>query len=375
MFDDSPVFLQPRLRIFLSADIVGSTALKQSPLGASKRHEQRTKWFGKIQGFYFEAQTAFLNEFAERREANSDDLSRFGDAPKLWKTVGDEVLFTKVVSDHRQVAQTLHCWMVAVEKMRRFIKKDDGRLDIKSSAWIAGFPFRNSEVAVPDGQAVKNDHNGDWILTSGKCLEEYYDGGNKKDVSIDFIGPNIDIGFRLSGHCSSRKFVISVEIAYILSITNPKEEIGERVFNIYFDGSVPLKGVLGGLNYPLFWLDLSPEESLSRYEDKLAGVCELNRDNLRKYCKTFFEEHKAYVFPPFIVSDSEPEFELRPDWYDEEHKNLVTAYERAQSLNEQMSGPPDDGADQAINPTIDPILENFRKWIAHSANKISDPEG
>jgi hypothetical protein len=375
MFENSPEFLKPRLRLFLSADIVGSTALKQSPLGQQKRHEQRTKWFTKIQGFYFEAQTAFATEFEEQRDKCNDD-ARFGEAPKLWKTVGDEVLFTKVVSDHRQVAQTLHCWMAAVERMRRFIKKDDTRLDVKSSAWLAGFPFRNSEVAVPDGDAAKNDYNGDWILASGKYLEDYYADPSTNKVSLDFIGPNIDIGFRLSSYCSSRKLTVSVEIAYILSTTNPKEEIDDRVFSIFFDGSLPLKGVLGGLNYPIFWLDISPDKSLARFEDKLAGIEKLDRDDLRKYCIEFFTEYSVYTFPPFIVSDQEPEFNIRPDWYDEEHANLVKAYDSAKEQNELISESL--GKDDAPSNTDDPDAENQRQeleaWVDNALRKKGEDE-
>lgn len=335
MFKDAPHFLQPRLRLFLSADIVGSTALKQSPLGEQKRHEQRTKWFTKIQGFYFEAQKAFSKEFNELKQ-KLQDPEKIGDPPLLWKTVGDEVLFTKIITDHRQVVQTLHCWMKAVESMRRFIKKDDPRLDIKCSSWIAGFPFRNSEVAVSENSSEKDEFNGDWFLASGKTLEKYYKNPSNSSIYLDFIGPNIDIGFRLSQFCSSRKFIISIDVAYILSIANPKPDIDDRVFNVYFDGSHPLKGVLGGLHYPIFWLDLSPNESLPKFEDVIANVNPVDRDALRKFCSKFFDDHKIYTFPPFIVSDDEPEFITRPEWYDDEHAKLVQSYHSAMSANEDL---------------------------------------
>lgn len=357
MFDNSPEFLKPRLRLFLSADVVGSTALKQPSIG-QQRHEQRTEWFSKIQGFYFEAQKAFSSKFKDHK-LDANDAAMYGDTPVLWKTVGDEVLFTKVISDHRQVPLTLHCWMHAVEKMRGFLKKDNSRLDVKCTCWIAGFPFRNSEVAVPNAKNEQDQFNGDWFAASGTLINQHYENIEQSNVSLDFIGPSIDIGFRLSQFCSSRKFVISIEVAYILAIANPRDNIDSRVFSIYSDGSVPLKGVLGGLNYPVFWLDSSKKNSLAKSEDKLLNIKTLNRDELKEYCDSFFQEHNGHTFAPFISNDNEPELTTMPEWYEDEHQKLVTSYERSIREIKDFSSSMDDKNEQDAdkeNSEIDPQI-------------------
>lgn len=328
----------------MSADIVGSTALKQSPFTSSKT-EQRATWFSKIQGFYFEADQAFRREFNSFQD-NESDSDLVGPYPELWKTIGDEVVFVKVVSDHRQVVHTLRCWMRAMEAVRKFVKKDNSRLDVKCTTWLAGFPFRNSEVAVEIGKEIGNYGSGDGFVESGKLLNRIYEGDGEVDAIVDYIGPSIDIGFRLSQYSSSRKFIVSVDVAFVLALANPGDMVKDPVFSIYFDGSHVLKGVLGGLRYPIFWLDLSPDNAIERFEDGLTAIEPVDRDRLREYCNQFYDEYDAYTFRPFIVSDNEQPLKSRPPWYDKDHAALVRNF-LIETTEEQSTGEPEPGEEEA----------------------------
>lgn len=363
-FEGCPEFLKPRLRLFLSADIVGSTALKQSPFGTHSKADQRASWFSKIQGFYFEAHKAFISE-CDKLCGEKEDPDFLGPLPVLWKTVGDEVLFVKHLTDHRQLVHTLRCWMDAVDRMRAFIKKDNARLDVKCTAWIAGFPFRNSEVAVITGDKLDVSGGEDWFIEGGRILNKIYNGDNDVDASVDYIGPSIDIGFRLTGFSSSRKFVVSVDIAYILALANPGPEVGSPVFNLYYDGAHVLKGVLGGLRYPVFWIDLSPNDSIERFEDTLTDLQPVNRDRLREYCHRFYVEHTSYTFPPFIFSETEQQIAERPSWYDEDHAKLVKNFEieleADAALAEEMMPPSeaDDGGEELSQDDVERFLSEL----------------
>jgi len=316
-----PEFLQPRLRLFLSADIVGSTAYKQALLSPGSDPAQRIKWVSKIQGFYFEATKAFLARCAEVCEGAAE-LAAFGEAPQLWKTIGDEVLFTKVLTHHSQVAIVLDCWLYALERMREYLKKGGAPLDVKATAWIAGFPLRNSEVAVSTASDPIEAEDGDWFVEGGKLLNGIYNGTSSPGVSKDYIGPSIDIGFRLTTLSSSRRLIVSVDVAYILSLSNPGRLENSPVYRIYYQGAAVLKGVFGGVNYPVFWIDMSPAQSLDRLEDELTGLAQLSRDKLRRYCLRFYQEYSGYTFPPFIDDGSE-QLIPKPDWYDADLEGLI----------------------------------------------------
>ena len=91
-----------------------------------------------IQGFYAEAQAQLRATW----DVNAKAVTYFdpGPSPSLWKVIGDEITFTKVLTDHRQVAFTLACWCEAMEQVRKFVRRSpSGRLDLKCAAWTAGF--------------------------------------------------------------------------------------------------------------------------------------------------------------------------------------------------------------------------------------------
>jgi hypothetical protein len=332
-----PEFLKPRLRLFLSADIVGSTAMKQSPAHGSTtdpkiRTTSRMAWFSKIQGFYIEAYRNFIENWAAAKQASCDN-DKFGDQPTLWKTVGDEILFTKLISDHRQVAETLRVWLTTIHAVRQFLQKDGKALDIKATAWVAGFPLRNSEVAVISDATqmatltTGDSDDGEWFAAGGKILDDLYSKGPPPPGSVDFIGPAIDTGFRLSEFSSSRRFVVSLDVAYILARTNPGDVDSDPIFSVYYYGPKNLKGVIGGHGYPVFWIDSSPLDSVDRLEDNLTGLIPLNRDRLKEYSSRFFSENIRYLSPPFIVSSTEQSLGKAPDGYEEDRDALIRSFQ------------------------------------------------
>lgn len=377
---DCPEFLKPRLRLFLSADIVGSTGLKQSRLGASAKEiqKQHAAWFSAIQGFYIEARQSFLAEWDSAQKRWTGRTEHFGQAPEVWKTIGDEVIFVKTLTDYRQVSVTLKCWIEALSSMRAFLQEQNSRLNVKSTAWLAGFPIENKEVVISldgpsDGRQIE-----DYYKESGNILNEYYSRTYERDISLDFIGPAIDIGFRLSGHSDSRKFILGVGIPYILALTNPTRDELLDDFDVYYSGSVPLKGVLGGLTYPLFWIDLAEKESLAAREDRLTRFEPPGRDAIRRYCEAFYVEHSAYIFTPFICSNTEQQLTDLPHWYEELHKNL------AKNFTSDSSNEPDDGnEDQLIGPRQSDadieakaraLVDELPKARSSFAEKAGEPE-
>lgn len=324
-----PPFLEPRLRLFLSADIVGSTSLKQVRLKTSydgSDIEQGPKWFSAIQGFYFEASQAFLTEWSKRAESSADKDRLYGEPPRFWKSVGDEVLFTKILTDYQQLVTTLHCWLTAVKRMRVFLKAESPALDVKCTAWTAGFPFFNREVVIGN----RNPHSApieDYFRASGEMLNTHYENIDSSDVSVDYIGPSIDTGFRLTGHSSSRKMVLSIDAAYLVSMTNFDGELAR--LDLYYEGAFSLKGVIGGAPYPVFWINMSQADSLAVKEDRLKDQKSCNREDVKEFCDAFYAEYGHFMFKPFIKDDGNQFLSKRPDWYDNYHENLVKNFRKS----------------------------------------------
>ncbi len=355
-----PPFLEPRLRLFLSADIVGSTSLKQSRARPAETAQDATSgpvWFSAIQGFYFEAAQAFLSEWTHREAKSDRPKELYGDEPTFWKSVGDEVLFVKVLGDHRQVITTLSCWMLAVERMRIFLKAENPSLDVKCTAWVAGFPFRNREVVIgrypsTDGRRVEN-----YYQESGNLLNAIYNKTDTYGLTVDYIGPSIDTGFRLTGFSSNRKMVVSIDIAYFISMTSFDGEVTRIGLN--YDGSQSLKGVMGGASYPIFWIDMSGSNSLASREDKLRAQSGASKETVKEYCDAFYQEYSSFTFRPFIKGDVGQTMAKMPPWYEGYHASLVTNF----TLPDNEYAPDEEEhkeADALINPThLKELLEEI----------------
>ena len=153
-------FAQPHLRLFLSADVVGSTAFKQQNKGndsagraagrASARSTDQT-WLHVALAFYQNIEQRFRENWLDYTGSHPHDAPGFarvaGEAPELWKTVGDEVLFTKVIEQPQQAIFCLHAWAVTILELQQELRSKH-QLDLKSCAWLTDFPIRNVEIAL-----------------------------------------------------------------------------------------------------------------------------------------------------------------------------------------------------------------------------------
>ena len=84
-------------------------------------------------------------------------------------------------------------------RLAEAIKKFNGgnsSLRVKGTAWVAGFPVRNIELYIP-----KNMHKN---KAEPECVR-------------DFLGPSIDLGFRLSKKASEARLILSPSLAYLIA--------------------------------------------------------------------------------------------------------------------------------------------------------------
>lgn len=234
---------RPKLKLFLSADIVGSTAYKQR---IPKTSIETTSWSYYIRQFYKRVSDGFITNYGRfqiHQDFLEDNERLFGPPPRFWKTVGDEILFWKELTAEDQIWMTLRAWLDTIADVREWLTAMGTGLDIKSTAWVAGFPLRNRAVTndlitspqltLKDDKFKLEDIRSDFgrdsqaldQLKSLIILEGFYrsegpeTSGQSTDSLVDFIGSGIDTGFRLAGNSSTRRMIVNVELAYLMAVS------------------------------------------------------------------------------------------------------------------------------------------------------------
>src|SRR5581483_817302 len=113
-----PRFLQPKLRLFLSADLVGSTASKQRPNFPIREPGRlwadtgmAPAWLSPIANFFGAFQEAFVREWKVFRTLIAPKLGiEVSSDPTFWKANGDELIFEKELSDRKEILGCIDAW-------------------------------------------------------------------------------------------------------------------------------------------------------------------------------------------------------------------------------------------------------------------------
>ena len=328
-------FLKPYLRIFLSIDVVGSTQFKQniSQIKNIKNEEELNEpWLDAILEFYHQVSSIFFQtweNYSDKADKNYNWDS--GEKPKLWKAVGDELIFTKKISDHRQAYVCVAALIDTAKNCRKKLQKHSNNINLKCTAWIAGFPVNNKEVLL-NKDFSKNTDVGDYIYENMNRLKNK-DENKGENFLEDYIGPSIDTGFRLGAFSSSRKCILSVDLAYLLShvsgnLTNVSPQL--KHFTYFYEGKHVLKGVNNGKPYPIFWIDTSDEDNqMIKWEDKLENRLPIPHSDVKGFCEHFLEQNKdTHIMRPYIITDKHDIFSNIPDHHKKQIEKLFNYYNK-----------------------------------------------
>jgi hypothetical protein len=357
-----PLYLSSKLRIFFTADIVGSTNYKQKhaqrtgssdkgsdTISAKRKKDLHPMWFAPIADFYSQTQKSLDDEWNDLHKSINKELSQdIGDAPSFWKTIGDEICFSKLVTSDVCLLAALEAWTQTLVKVRKMLKEHDPDLDVKSAGWLAGFPIHNTEIILAANskseQSLK-DADDDFVYNALLLLERYYEnsGAGTEGLTQDFVGPSIDTGFRIAAHATPRKMTISVELAYMCadaslrlkeSKTGTRQQARDRIVDVTFgyDGRIPLKGVMGGSHYPILWLDLDTTDGkasqLNDSESKILNNSYKDKTKeFKDFCCNFIDHHSAYLCKPYVLDDKENNVlgDVPPHHADQKQKLLKIA--------------------------------------------------
>lgn len=334
-----PIFLQPKLRLFLSVDLVGSTASKQRPNFPIREPGRlwadggmAPPWLSPIANFFGAFQEAFVREWRIFRTQTAPHLGiAITTDPTFWKANGDELIFVKELVDRKEILGCIDAWLKALQSLRPQLTASG--LDVKATAWTAGFPVTNSELIFQVNPVTPDTpFEDDPRLQQFYLLEEWHlNPTSQNSLVMDFIGPSIDTGFRLASRSSPRRFVISIDIAYFLATAHlPARKIIE-IPRIFYAGKSDLKGVLGGKPYPIFWIDTMVGQKFAESEDKLLGLVQCHVDNIKEFCLEFYKDNSTLMFLPFIFKEDERQYGEFPENYIEALEHLCQKWKDEKS--------------------------------------------
>lgn len=217
------IYNDATLHLFFSFDIVNSTRYKT----------MTGNW------------TIVLKELLDLIRKKVSQMSEIGDSI-LWRVIGDEIVFVTSIQNKEGLKTAVTeifevmCSVCSLLKYGKFfdllldkgidkrevsILKLHNILSIKSVAWIA---------------SVSNDVNS----VFDNIVFDYKASTRNQDIR-EYLGKDIDTGFRLKSYTQDRRLLVSFEIAYFLKDNNKNE--------LHIIDYVKLKGVWNECMYPIIW--------------------------------------------------------------------------------------------------------------------------
>ena len=166
---------------------------------------------------------------------------------QLWRVLGDEVIFFVTISDIDEIYQSVDSIYAVLVNANRTLKdgsffetldkrqrgvgtlKCNNILAVQSAAWLA---------------IVSNGKEDDFQPYDN--IFKKYENSNGQSIN-EFLGQDIDIGFRIKKKTQDRRLTVSLELAKILS---DKTEYLSRLHIITYKS---LKGVWKDRLYPIIW--------------------------------------------------------------------------------------------------------------------------
>jgi hypothetical protein len=208
---------QRAICLFFSFDLAGSTDFKTKIDG----------WPDVILGFYRATERAAL-----------DNVKRL----KLWKYVGDEVLLYKTVTCREDLENSIKGAFASMAIIKTKLEQtyESVRihgLTIKGTVWMAPVSTKADDVEAD----LYFDLQTPITFGGGENV-------NERLPRMDFLGPNIDIGFRISKFAERDQLVVSANIAHYL--WEIQSDIAQYLKIVSFE---KLKGVMNEAYYPIIW--------------------------------------------------------------------------------------------------------------------------
>jgi len=365
--------LQPRcpeyrVRLFMSVDLVGSTAFKAASGGETAPGTPLARWIIRTRHFYRTFPTIYLRRYGD--EVGSEELACYKEmVPRLWKTIGDEIIFCcRVLS----VTHAACAVMAFVKTLKEYGDTLDGfgpGLDVKGCAWVAAFPAPNLTVRIPtDGSYQPSD------ATTDNRLPDENDEARADSYphNFDFLGKNLDSGFRMSKYSASDRLSVSAELAFILCEAAHHDHFSA---SFMYHGRESLKGVIKERPYPIVTVDTersTRRKEIVEFERAVTRSVDARPLQLKNFLSSFMDD--AGIEKPALpmTLESAREKPNLPKSYQDFKDAWQKGLESEKKLTEveQISADSQDDGTQALPDTLQQALKQAVS-VANAANNPS----
>ncbi|ERP38958.1 hypothetical protein CALK_0447 [Chitinivibrio alkaliphilus ACht1] len=202
-----------------------------------------------------------------------------------WKMVGDEILFYLPLRDEELLHDAPQKVYAILQKSVAFVNTHSttaGVLSVKSVMWAARMREQR------DFNSTTREEN--YLIKNVK----------RGEITLDFLGPHIDIGFRLATFAYQGKLVVGASLAALLLRQKENALCADNMKIVSYE---PLKGVWQGRRYPIVWyheewnrLDkmfLYDEQFTSPLAQKILCHDIPQKNNIADLEKVFSDLHKT----------------------------------------------------------------------------------
>ena len=166
----------------------------------------------------------------------------------LWRVIGDEVIFILPVQSESGLTDAVEAIFEVTQRISVSLKSGKFFDALKDQT------LPQQEINILKSQNTLSIKATAWTAVVNRKLESPFDNiaidymaneHNRHSIS-EFLGQDIDTGFRLKSYTQDRRLCLSVELAYLLDSTS-------RQKHLHILDYVRLKGVWNESLYPIIW--------------------------------------------------------------------------------------------------------------------------
>jgi hypothetical protein len=215
---------QSCVAMFMSVDISGSTSFKSE----TQADDEGPAWVGAFEAFFREVPLIMMGQIAAAF-MSEDQVPECS----VWKVIGDEIIFLAHPTSARQTQLLTNAFYNTVIAYDNKIF-ERWPLRVRGCCWAAQISSSNRQIEIPEMM-----------------------GSDSSQTYVDYLGPDVDAGFRLAGCVGRGQLMVSSNLVQLLAGLEESEGI-----QFHYIGRKVLKGVYRGRPYPLFLM--SREDSMPK---------------------------------------------------------------------------------------------------------------